>query len=349
MRFSFSQTGGFAKWVFFLLIIGGASQIPEQVDPLPTSIPTQVSQQATVLTRAGYAMGTVFQVKIIHPNGLQAEKAAEAALAEIRKQDQLLSDYLPDSELNLAVAKAWPDPVEISQGLFDAIKQAQQYSHLSQGAFDISVGPLMSLWGFRGGPLRVPTDSQIAQTQQKVGYHRIMLLKDPPRLHFNAPGMKLDFGGIGKGRALDLAVTELRQRGITTAALSCDSSSYFLGAPPNSPRGWPVAVRHPRDPETVLNTLWLKDQGLSSSGDDQQYFEQGGVRYSHVLDPRSGRPAKYLGSLSVWAETAAMADALSTALLVMPIDEARTLAAEQGVRALRIWEENGEWLQSRIP
>ena len=316
---------------------------------MPTTIPTQVSKQATVLTRAGYAMGTVFQVKVIHPNGQYAAEAAEAALAEIRKQDQLLSDYLPDSELNLAVAKAWPDPVVISQELFDALKQAQEYAHLSQGAFDISVGPLVSLWGFRGGPLRVPTDLQISQTQQKVGYERIKLMNHPPRLQFKVPGMKLDFGGIGKGRALDLAVSALRMRGISIAALSCDSSSFFLGAPPNSPRGWPVAVRHPRDPEAVLNTLWLKDQGLSTSGDDQQFFEHGGVRFSHILDPRSGLPAIYLGSLTVLAETAAKADALSTALLVLSSDAARALAVDQGIRALRIWEEKGKWQQSWMP
>ncbi|MGE3725586.1 MAG: FAD:protein FMN transferase [Candidatus Sericytochromatia bacterium] len=303
----------------------------------------------TLLTRATYAMGTVFQVKVIHPQAPLAAAAAEAALTEIRSQDQLLSDYLADSDLNQAQAQAWPGPVGISQGLYEALKEAQDLAQLTQGAFDISVGPLVSLWGFRGGPLRVPLDSEILDTLKRVGYHRIVLMKHPPRLQLKAPGMKLDFGGIGKGRALDKAVEVLHQRGITVAALSCDSSSYFLGAPPDSPRGWPVGVRHPRDPDKVLNTLWLKDQGLSTSGDDQQYFEQVGVRFSHIIDPRTGRPAKYLGSLTVSAKTAAQADALSTALLVLPIDQAKALAAQQGIRALRIWEENSQWHQRWMP
>ncbi len=294
-------------------------------------------------------MGTLFQVKVIHTNEKIATAAAEAALAEIRNQDQLLSDYLPESELNQAVAKAWPDPVEISQGLYEALKQAQDYAELTQGAFDISVGPLVSLWGFRGGPLRVPSDNEIAKVQQKVGYHKIVLFNHPPRLQLKVAGMKLDFGAIGKGRALDRAVAELRKRGITVASLSCDSSSYFLGSPPHSPRGWPVGVRHPRDPNVILNTFWLKNQGLSSSGDDQQYFEEGGERFSHIVDPRLGRPAKYLGSLTVLAESAAMADALSTALLVLPNAQARSLATAHGIRALRIWEEKREWHQQWIP
>lgn len=335
---------GFFSGVFgFMMAFGlGASQARSQID-------TQTVTEAPLITRAGYSMGTLFQVKVIHANEQLATAAAEAALAEIRNQDQLLSDYLPESELNQALAKAWPDPVEISQGLYDALNQAQDYAQLTQGAFDISVGPLVSLWGFRGGPLRIPSDKEIAKIQQKVGYQKILLLNHPPRLQLKAHGMKLDFGGIGKGRALDRAAAKLRQRGITIAALSCDSSSYYLGAPPNSPRGWPVGVRHPRDPEVVLNTLWVKDQGLSSSGDDQQYFEQGGERFSHILDPRSGRPAKYLGSLTVLAESAAKADALSTALLVLPSAQAKALAKAQGIRALRIWEEKREWHQRWMP
>jgi len=309
----------------------------------------QAETQAKLVTRATYAMGTLFQVKVIHPDVQMAAAAAEAALAEIRSQDQQLSDYLPDSDLNQALAQAWPGPVGISQGLYEALKEAQEYSLLTQGAFDISVGPLVSLWGFRGGPLRVPKDTEILDTLKRVGYHRVLLMNHPPRLQLTVPGMKLDFGGIGKGRALDKAVEVLRQRGITVAALSCDSSSSFLGAPPQSPRGWPVVVRHPRDRETVFSTLWLKDQGLSTSGDDQQYFEQAGERFSHILDPRTGRPARYLGSLTVLAKTAAQADALSTALLVLPIDQAKALAAQQGIRALRIWEENSQWHQRWMP
>ncbi len=298
-------------------------------------------------------MGTVFQVKVIHANEQLATTAAEAALAEIRNQDQLLSDYLPESELNQALAKAWPNPVEISHGLYEALKQAQDYAQLTQGAFDITVGPLVSLWGFRGGPWgspgHVPSDKEIAWVQQKVGYHKIALFNFPPRLQLKVADMKLDFGAIGKGWALDRAVAELRKRGISVASLNCDSSSFFLGSPPDSPRGWPVGVRHPRDPNVVLNTFWIKDQGLSSSGDDQQYFEQGGERFSHILDPRSGRPAKYLGSLTVVAESAAMADALSTALLVLPNAQARSLATAQGLRALRIWEEKRKWHQEWMP
>lgn len=296
------------------------------------------------LTRIAYSMGTLFRVQIYHPDPERAADAAEAALAVIRAQDQLLSDWIPESALNQAVARAWPGPVTITEPLADALEQALEFSRLTQGRFDISVGPLLRLWGFRGADRpRVPEAAALTRTLQAVGFDKVRVLRSPPRLQLLAAGMQLDFGGLGKGRALDLAARELRRLGIAAAALSCDSSSYFLGAPPGSPRGWPVLARHPRNPEQGVVPLWLKNQGLSSSGDDQQYFEQDGVRYSHILDPLSGWPARYHGSLTVVASSAATADALSTALLILPPDQAERLAHSQGLVMVRIWASEGRW------
>lgn len=299
--------------------------------------------QAATITRATYSMGTVFRAVVIHSSADVAAEAAEAAFDIIRKQDQLLSDYLDESELSQAQKRAWPNPVPISHELFAALEQALYFSRISQGAFDISIRPLVSLWGFRGGPEQVPDEQFLAQTLEKVGYQKVQLLPHPPQLKLNVSGMQLDFGGIGKGRALDLATAELRRRGIHRAALSCDSSAYFLGSPPQSPQGWPVAVRHPRDPQHILHTLWLRDQGLSTSGDDQQFFEFQGQRYSHILDPRTGKPALYSGSLTVIARSAAQADALSTALLVLPLSDATTLIKSEKISALRVWDASGHW------
>jgi FAD:protein FMN transferase len=307
------------------------------------------SSQVKLIQRAAYSMGTVFKVRIYHDSQILAEQAAEAALAIIREQDQSLSDWLPDSELNVAITAAWPKPAPISEGLYQALKKAKELSLITQGAFDISVGPLLPLWGFRGGPLRVPSQAEIQQTLLKIGSEKFELFNNPPRLALKVAGMGLDFGALGKGWALDLAAEDLRKKGIQIAALSCDSSSIFLGTPPGSERGWPVGVRHPRNPEQIIDTLFLKDQALSSSGDDQQYFELEGTRYSHIIDPRTGWPAVYSGSMTVIAPSAALADALSTALLILPKQETHTLALKFEIQALHIWSQSEKWQKRWYP
>ena len=275
----------------------------------------------------------------------KAEEAAQTAFEVIEQADQRLSDWDEQSELMLAQAQAWPDPVSVSQALWQDLSLAQHYHHITHAAFDITVGPLLRLWGFRGeGVTQRPSESDLVAARQKVGMHLIKLHPNSLRMQFSQPGMQLDFGGIGKGIAVDQAATVLSRLGITIAAIDCDSSSYFIGSPPGSDRGWPVLLRHPRDPEQVMTALWLKDQGLSTSGDDQQYFEVDGKRYSHILDPRTGRPVTVLGSLTVIAGNATAADAWSTALMVLEPQEGHNLASKQGVRFIRVYPDSqGNW------
>jgi len=307
----------------------------------PSSKPKEAP--LTLVQRMGYSMGSLFKIMLYSPNPEQGGQLAEKALALIQAQDDLLSDWKNNSELMRVLPQAWPHPSPISNPLYEALIEALHYNQISQQAFDISVGPLLSLWGFRGGGFSIPSPKALEQTLKAVGSDKIKLYSDPPRLQLLAPGMKLDFGGIGKGRALDLAGAYLRQQGIQSAALSCDSSSLFIGAPPNSPRGWPVGIKAPDQSEAILKGLWLQDQALSSSGDNQQFFEKEGIRYSHILDPRSGWPAPYRGSMTVLAASAAQADALSTALLILKPEEGKLLAQQEQIQAFRVWGFEANW------
>lgn len=302
-----------------------------------------------LLQQAHYSMGTVFRIRIYHDDNpyakQMAEDASQSAFEVIEQADQRLSDWNDQSELMLAQAQAWPDPVPVSQALWQDLSLALHYYHITHAAFDISLGPLLSLWGFRGeGQPQRPSESDLLAARQKVGMQFITLDTNPLRMQLSQPAMQLDFGGIGKGIAVDQAATVLSRLGITVAAIDCDSSSYFIGSPPGSDRGWPVLLRHPRDPEQVLTALWLKDQGLSTSGDDQQYFEMDGKRYSHILDPRTGRPVNTVGSLTVIAGSATAADAWSTALMVLEPQEAEHLASKHGVQFIRAYPDlQGQW------
>lgn len=335
MRLSFARKIIKPSLVFASLLIPGLM--------LSAEAKPQLYQQAR------YSMGTVFRIRIYHEDTEQAEQSAELAAQTafelIEQADQRLSDWDDQSELMQAQAKAWPDPAPISYALWQDLNQALYYHHITQGAFDISVGPLLKLWGFRGeNTAQVPAESDLARVQQQVGMQHVQLQTNPRSLKLGQASMQLDFGGIGKGIAIDQAATALGRLGITVAAIDCDSSSYFIGSPPGSMHGWPVLIRHPRDPERALTALWLKDQGLSTSGDDQQYFEVNGQRYSHILDPRSGQPIKAPGSLTVIANNATAADAWSTALLVLDRQNGSQLAQTHGVQFIRaVPDAQGNW------
>lgn len=297
------------------------------------------------IIRAEYSMGTVFQIVLYADQPAAAEQAVARAFEIIREQDRLLSDWDPESELNQALKAAWPGPVAISPQLYEALEAALFYQQLTQGAFDISVGPLVKVWGFR--PLSQPAQPwPLAwwQARQSTGSRHIRLLEQPPRLQLLAPGMQLDFGALGKGRALDLAGVYLQQQGYRQFALSCDSSMLFQQAPPDSPQGWPVVLRHPRNPEQVVARFWLQQAALASSGDDQQYRQLGPLRFSHLIDPRSGLPAHYSGSLTVVAPTASQADVLATALLIQPglLQQVPESLGSQ-LTTVRLREHQGHW------
>lgn len=298
--------------------------------------------------QAEYIMGTVFEIQLYSADEHRARAALAEAFAVIRAHDQRLSDWRSDSELNqvLQAARASTDPVPLSEALHADLQLALDYARRSGGALDPTIGPLVRFWGFRpeASPL-LPLDW--LQARRAVGYQKLQLLSDPPRLRLRAEGMQLDFGALGKGLALDRAAEVLRRRGIAAAALRSDSSMLFIGSPSQTAAtptpGWPVLVRHPRQPEVAVARLWLQDQALATSGDDQQFREVLGLRYSHLIDPRSGLPARYNGSLTVISPSATAADAWSTALLLQPPAHLPEQLRAQGLQALRIWHDRQGW------
>jgi thiamine biosynthesis lipoprotein len=177
-----------------------------------------------------------------------------------------------------------------------------QYSEASDGAFDITVGPLMKVWGFYKGSGRFPHRAEIRGAMAHVGYRKVEL--DPHNLtvHFQKDGMSLDPGGIGKGYAVDRMAHILRSNGVRSALITAGSSSiYAIGAPPSEARGWHVAIRHPKDARRTVQDVYLKDESMSTSGSYEKFFWANGRIYSHIMDPRTGYPAEGMVSASVVA------------------------------------------------
>jgi thiamine biosynthesis lipoprotein len=230
------------------------------------------------------------------------QAAAEGALEEARRIDRMLSNYRPESELSRVNEQAADQPVKISQELFDLLTACVEYSRASQGAFDITVAPLMKVWGFYKDSGRLPGRAEVRAALGQIGYRNIELNPASRTVRFVRRGVSLDPGGIGKGYAVDKMVAILRKRGIACALVSGGGSSiYGMGAPPDSPKGWYVRVRDPKDEKKTAAEVYLRDESISTSGNYEKFFWAGGKLYSHIMDPRTGFPAEGMLAVSVVA------------------------------------------------
>jgi thiamine biosynthesis lipoprotein len=254
------------------------------------------------LEKSASAMGSTFSVALYGTDRIKMEAAADAALEESQRLDEMLSNYKPESELSLVNREAAEHPVRISPELFRLLSDAAEYSRESEGAFDMTVGPLMKVWGFYKGTGHLPHAAEVAAAMTKVGYRHIHLDAGAGTVRYDRPGVELDPGGIGKGYAVDKMVGILRQRGVEIALVSgSDSSIYGLGAPPAEPRGWPVEIKDPWDKTKTAATVYLRDMSLSTSGSYEKFFRAEGRVYAHIMDPRTGYPAQGCVAVSILA------------------------------------------------
>jgi thiamine biosynthesis lipoprotein len=255
----------------------------------------------TALERAEEAMGTMFSVTLHGPDRAALERAAGAAFDEVHRLDRLLSNYDPSSEWSAMNRSAAAREVRVSDELFQLLSACADYSARSSGAFDITVGPLVKVWGFYKGEGQLPRDDDVSGARARVGYQHVRLDPVARTVRFDRHGMELDPGGIGKGYAVDRMVGVLKQNGVRAALISAGGSSiYGMGSPPGE-RGWRITIRDPGDPDVPAAEVWLEDMSLSTSGSYERFFRAGGRRYSHILDPRTGYPAQGTASVSVVA------------------------------------------------
>jgi len=259
---------------------------------LPVSAANPVRAEGSADT-----MGSVFSVVVWGEDRQRLELAVAAALDEARRLDQMLSNYRQSTELSRVNQLAAKQPVRVSDELFQLLEVCAEYSRESDGTFDITVGPLMKVWGFYRGTGHFPQQSAVQDALSHVGYRKVVLDRLARTVRFTEDGVELDPGGIGKGYAVDRMIAVLKGHGIESALVSAGSSSiYALGTPPNEP-GWKVAIRDPRDTMQSAATVTLKDQSLSTSGNYEKFFVADGKVWSHIMDPRTGYPS--MGTLSV--------------------------------------------------
>ncbi len=246
-------------------------------------------------------MGSLTAVVAYDTDAKRAKAAISDALDEAARLDAMLSNYKPHSEWSQMNRLAAEQPFRVSKELFGLLTACEEYSRESQGTFDISVGPLMKAWGFyqHGGHLADRAD--VLTALDSVGYRKVVLDPQTLTVRFVKKGVELDPGGIGKGYAVDRMVAVLRGDGIRTALVSAAGSSiYGLGAPPNE-NGWRIHLKNPSKAAGSAQTVTLRNESLSTSGNYEKFFDAEGKRWSHIVDPRTGYPSQGMRSVSVIA------------------------------------------------
>jgi FAD:protein FMN transferase len=279
-------------------------------------------------------MWTKFEIVAYGTERSRLVEAANAAFEEIDRLDRQLSNYSQASELSYINRNAAGGEVTVETELFELLKLALDYSRTTEGAFDITVGPLMKAWGFFKGAGRLPSADELKAVLAKTGYEHVRLNPQKRTIRFDRQGVELDLGGIAKGYAVDKAAEILRESGVTAALITCGSSIYAIGAPPRQ-AAWRVEVSNPLDPANAVMSLELKDNALSTSGCYEKIFTLGGKTYCHIMNPRSGQPIDDMLSATVITRRGVDAEVFSKVLMVQGVEKSKEFVKRQkGLRAI---------------
>lgn len=263
-------------------------------------------------------MGTRIAVEVWADTKEQGNAAIEAVLADMRRIDREMSTYKQDSEISKVNAEAAKHPVRISRELFDLLTQALEYSRLTEGAFDITYASVGYLYDFRKHVR--PDDTQIEKALPGIDYRHVILDSKAQTVKFARDGVRIDLGGIGKGHAVDSGIRILQQRGLSHAVVTAGGDSRIIGDRFGQP--WVVGIRHPDRREEVIARIPLEDAAISTSGDYERYFDEKGVRYHHIIDPKTGQSASKVRSATVIGPTATRTDGLSKTAFVLGAEKA---------------------------
>ncbi len=286
------------------------------------------------------AMGTRFELVLCGDDPLRLRSVGEEALAEIERLDQQLSFYRPDSDLVWINTHAAKGPVKVEPRLFRLFEQALDLSRRTQGAFDITVAPLMRTWGFVGGKGRIPTSSDLKTAKAAVGIEHIRLDAEHYTIAFDHPSVELDFGAIGKGYAIERAITILQENNVRSALLHGGTSSISAIGTQLDGSKWKVAINHPQQKNKIVDIFELQDTSLSVSAPHGKSFISDEKEYCHVIDPRNCHPTCKALIAVVEGPSATICDALATALLVLGTSGLDLLAKEFPNYCAKVLENN---------
>lgn len=303
---------------------------------------TQLCAAAECATDGRYVMGTILQIELCAADPRLRDDGFAASFAAAQRLDALLTTYDPGSPTSQLNARAGQGAQPVPPEVVELLASSREYTLLTGGTFDVTVGPLVALWNESGAAGRIPSEAALGRARSRVGSARIVLGTDGRWAALADAGMAVDFGGIGKGYALDRIAAGLRASGVEQALLDFGRSSVWALGQPRDADAWRLLLEHPSS--GPLGVLALRDRALSVSGSLAQGNEIAGRRYGHVLDPRTGRPLERDLLAAVVAPSAELAEALSKALLILGESEGIALLEDfAGVEGLLAEADGRSW------
>lgn len=293
---------------------------------------------------SGPTMGTTYNVKVFPNVGPEPDVLQQKIDDVLQNVNKLMSTYDPMSELSLFNQHSSTEPFNLSPATIKVIKEAKRLGEISEGVLDVTVGPLVNLWGFgpEARPDKVPTQQTIEQVKQQIGLDKLIV--EDTQVRKLQPDLYVDLSTIAKGYGVDAVAELLLSLGHTNFLVEIGGEMRVAGTKVSG-LGWRIAVEKPINHErAVQSILTIGDNAIATSGDYRNYFEQAGVRYSHLIDPRTGFPIQHnLVAVTVVHPSSMTADGLATALNVMGKDDALRIAKQHNLNVMLITHENGDY------
>jgi thiamine biosynthesis lipoprotein len=264
-------------------------------------------------------LGSPFEITVIASDSIQANFYTELAISEVKRIENLISDWIPTTQISKVNQNAGIAPVKVDLEVFELVKRAINISKLTDGAFDISYASMDKIWKFDGSMKEMPSKESIKNSVEKVGYQNIILNEKDTSIFLKNQGMKLGLGGIGQGYIADKIKVLLQENGCTSGLVNVSGDINTWGKQPNG-TDWTVGIVNPLNKNKVFATFPLNDSAVETSGSYEKYVTFNGKRYSHIIDPRTGYPATGIVSVSVFSKQTELADALATGIFVLGIE-----------------------------
>jgi FAD:protein FMN transferase len=296
-----------------------ANQVGSWAFGLVTVLGVLVTQLAfgdqAVMRRSQVLMGTLVEVTSVAPDNATAQRSAASALSEIRRLEQLLSTWIATSDLSRLNAAAGRHPVKVSPDAMGLLKRSLDIATLTEGQFSIVIGPAIEAWNVNEQP-RIPSEEELARLRPLIDLSGLQLNDRDGTAYLARERMRVDVGGIGKGFAADRAMDAMRQAGALAGVIALSGDIKTFGEMPDG-HPFVFGIQHPREPSALIGRIALKNEAVSTAGDYERFFERDGVRYHHILDPKTLHPARGCQSVTIVAKEGVLADGLDTGIFAM--------------------------------
>ena len=264
-------------------------------------------------------LGSPFEITVVSKDSVEGKQFTDLAIAEVKRIENQISDWIPTTPISLVNKNAGIQAVKVDSEVFDLVERAIKISQLTDGAFDISYASMDKIWKFDGSMTTMPTEEMIKKSVAKIGYKNIVLDKSNQTIFLKLAGMKLGLGGIGQGyiadKVRDLLVTNGCKSGIVNVSGDINAWGKQINQNP-----WTIGIINPMNKNKVFATFPLENSSVETSGNYEKYVMFNGIRYSHIIDPRTGYPAQGVVSVSVFAKQTEIADALATGIFVLGVE-----------------------------